>query len=36
MRAKVARERIITETAIPYSIVRAAQFAEFAMRLRSR
>jgi uncharacterized protein YbjT (DUF2867 family) len=29
-RAKVAQERIITESGIPYSIVRATQFAEFA------
>jgi uncharacterized protein YbjT (DUF2867 family) len=29
-RAKVAQERIITESSIPYSIVRATQFAEFA------
>jgi uncharacterized protein YbjT (DUF2867 family) len=28
-RAKVAQEKIITESAIPYSIVRATQFAEF-------
>ena len=28
--AKVAQERIITESAIPYSIVHATQFAEFA------
>jgi uncharacterized protein YbjT (DUF2867 family) len=28
-RAKVAQERIITESGIPYSIVRATQFAEF-------
>jgi uncharacterized protein YbjT (DUF2867 family) len=30
MRAKVSQERIITESGIPYSIVRATQFAEFA------
>jgi uncharacterized protein YbjT (DUF2867 family) len=30
MRAKVAQEKIITESGIPYSIVRATQFAEFA------
>ena len=30
MRAKVAQERIIRESGIPYSIVRATQFAEFA------
>ena len=30
MRAKVAQERIITESGLPYSIVRATQFAEFA------
>jgi uncharacterized protein YbjT (DUF2867 family) len=29
MRAKVAQEKIITGSAIPYSIVRATQFAEF-------
>jgi uncharacterized protein YbjT (DUF2867 family) len=29
MRAKVAQERIITESGIPYSIVRATQFTEF-------
>ena len=28
-RAKVAQERIITESGLPYSIVRATQFAEF-------
>jgi uncharacterized protein YbjT (DUF2867 family) len=28
-RAKVAQERVITESGIPYSIVRATQFAEF-------
>jgi uncharacterized protein YbjT (DUF2867 family) len=28
-RAKVAQERIVTESGIPYSIVRATQFAEF-------
>ena len=30
MRAKVAQEKIITESGVPYSIVRATQFAEFA------
>jgi len=30
MRAKVAQEKIITASGIPYSIVRATQFAEFA------
>jgi uncharacterized protein YbjT (DUF2867 family) len=30
MRAKVAQEKIITESGLPYSIVRATQFAEFA------
>jgi uncharacterized protein YbjT (DUF2867 family) len=30
MRAKVAQEKIITESGIPYSVVRATQFAEFA------
>jgi uncharacterized protein YbjT (DUF2867 family) len=29
MHAKVAQERVITESGIPYSIVRATQFAEF-------
>ena len=29
MRAKVAQEKIITESGLPYSIVRATQFAEF-------
>ena len=29
MRAKIAQERVITESGIPYSIVRATQFAEF-------
>lgn len=29
MRAKVAQEKVITESGIPYSIVRATQFAEF-------
>jgi uncharacterized protein YbjT (DUF2867 family) len=29
MRAKVAQEKIVTESGIPYSIVRATQFAEF-------
>jgi uncharacterized protein YbjT (DUF2867 family) len=29
-RAKVAQEKIVTESGIPYSIVRATQFAEFA------
>jgi uncharacterized protein YbjT (DUF2867 family) len=29
MRAKVAQEKIITDSGIPYSIVRATQFAEF-------
>jgi uncharacterized protein YbjT (DUF2867 family) len=29
-RAKVAQEKVITESGIPYSIVRATQFAEFA------
>ena len=29
MRAKVAQERIVTESGLPYSIVRATQFAEF-------
>jgi uncharacterized protein YbjT (DUF2867 family) len=30
MRAKIAQEKIITESGIPYSIVRATQFVEFA------
>lgn len=30
MRAKVAQEKLITESNLPYSIVRATQFAEFA------
>jgi uncharacterized protein YbjT (DUF2867 family) len=30
MRAKVAQEKLITESDVPYSIVRATQFAEFA------
>jgi uncharacterized protein YbjT (DUF2867 family) len=30
MRAKVAQEKLITESDLPYSIVRATQFAEFA------
>lgn len=30
LRAKVAQERLITESGLPYSIVRATQFAEFA------
>ena len=30
MRAKVAQEKIITDSALPYTIVRATQFAEFA------
>ena len=30
MRAKVAQERVVTESGLPYSIVRATQFAEFA------
>ena len=29
MRAKVAQERLVTESGLPYSIVRATQFAEF-------
>ena len=29
MRAKVAQEKIITESGLPYTIVRATQFAEF-------
>ena len=29
-RAKIAQEKIITESGLPYSIVRATQFAEFA------
>jgi uncharacterized protein YbjT (DUF2867 family) len=30
MRAKVAQEKLITESGVPYTIVRATQFAEFA------
>ncbi len=30
MRAKVAQERILTDSSLPYTIVRATQFAEFA------
>jgi uncharacterized protein YbjT (DUF2867 family) len=30
LRAKVAQEKLITESGVPYSIVRATQFAEFA------
>ena len=30
MRAKVAQEKLVTESGVPYSIVRATQFAEFA------
>jgi uncharacterized protein YbjT (DUF2867 family) len=30
LRAKVAQEKLITESELPYSIVRATQFAEFA------
>ena len=30
MRAKVAQEKILTESGLPYSIVRATQFSEFA------
>lgn len=33
MRAKVAQETIITESGLPYSIVRATQFAEFTDRI---
>jgi uncharacterized protein YbjT (DUF2867 family) len=33
MRAKVAQERIITESGLPYTIVRATQFAEFAVAI---
>jgi uncharacterized protein YbjT (DUF2867 family) len=29
MRAKVAQEKLITESGLPYTIVRATQFAEF-------
>jgi uncharacterized protein YbjT (DUF2867 family) len=29
MRAKIAQEKLITESGLPYSIVRATQFAEF-------
>ncbi|MUL63661.1 LysR family transcriptional regulator [Mycobacterium sp. CBMA 234] len=33
MRAKVAQERIITESGLPYTIVRATQFHEFAVAI---
>ncbi len=33
MRAKVAQEKVITESGLPYSIVRATQFAEFTDRI---
>jgi uncharacterized protein YbjT (DUF2867 family) len=33
IRAKLAQERLITESSIPYSIVRATQFFEFATRI---
>ena len=33
MRAKIAQEKLIRESSIPYSIVRATQFFEFAMRI---
>jgi uncharacterized protein YbjT (DUF2867 family) len=33
MRAKVAQEKLIKESSIPYSIVRATQFFEFVMRI---
>jgi uncharacterized protein YbjT (DUF2867 family) len=33
MRAKVAQEKLITASSIPYSIVRATQFFEFVMRI---
>jgi uncharacterized protein YbjT (DUF2867 family) len=33
MRAKVAQEKLITESSIPYSIVRATQFFEFVNRI---
>ena len=33
MRAKVAQERLISESSIPYSIVRATQFFEFVKRI---
>ena len=33
MRAKVAQEELITESSIPYSIVRATQFFEFVQRI---
>ena len=35
LRAKVAQEKLITEAAIPYSIVRATQFAEFTEAITS-
>jgi uncharacterized protein YbjT (DUF2867 family) len=33
MRAKVAQERLITESSIPFTIIRATQFFEFALRI---
>ena len=33
MRAKIAQEKLIKESSIPYSIVRATQFFEFVMRI---
>jgi nitrite reductase/ring-hydroxylating ferredoxin subunit len=33
MRAKIAQEKLIRESSIPYSIVRATQFFEFVMRI---
>ena len=33
MRAKVAQEKLIKESSIPYSIVRATQFFEFVKRI---
>jgi len=36
MRAKVVQERTITESGLPYTIVRATQFHEFGEELRTR
>jgi uncharacterized protein YbjT (DUF2867 family) len=35
MRAKVAQEKLITESGVPYTIVRATQFVEFAEAIRA-
>ena len=36
LRAKVAQEKLITESGLPYSIVRATQFQEFAEAITAR